>query len=150
MYGSIGTWFYRYVAGVELNGLDTLTIRPRMPFNATLMRRMHAEIVTLKGPVAVAYERSGDDGREVDMKVTVPLNARAVVVLEPLLKGGACLSVWEGSTLVYKRGVGATEEKVWLDGVAGVTAGSVDADTGAVSVEVEGGQYHFHAQWVAE
>ena len=147
MYGSVGAWLYRYVAGVELNGLERIVIRPRMAFDWTLMKRMQAEVVTVMGAVAVAYERSGEGGSEVDMEVTVPLNTRAVVVMEPLVKGGACQSVVEGSTLLYESQAAVGGDGMRLRAVDGVTAASVDAVTGAVSFEVQGGSYRFTARW---
>ena len=39
MFGSVSAWFYRYVAGVQLNGLQDITIRPAMGYG----RRAHAQ-----------------------------------------------------------------------------------------------------------
>ena len=148
MYGSIGAWFYRYVAGLELNGLEAIVIRPRMALDWTLMKRMQAEVVTVKGPLAVSYERSGDDGSVVEMEVIVPLNTRAVVVMEPLVKGGVCRTLWEGSNVVYESMHGSgVHERLLVSDVEGVHAVRVDADTGTVSVEVQGGGYRFRAAW---
>ena len=145
MYGSIGAWFYRYVAGLALNGLGVMSVRPRMPYDWRLMRRLQAEVVTIKGPLAVAYERGGEEGEEVEMEVTVPLNARAVVTMEPLVEGGKCKEIWEGGVLLYegKRGVGSGK----VADVEGVGAVTVDGETGAVSVDVEGGKFSFTAKW---
>ena len=142
MYGSIGAWLYRYVAGVELSGMEALTIRPRMATDWRLMRRMQAEVVTVKGAVAVAYDRSGEQGAVVELTVAVPANTRATVVLEPAVQGTACLAIWESGHLVYER-----NSRGALDAVEGVAAASVEAGTGAISIGVEHGRYRFRAQW---
>ena len=146
MYGSIGAWLYRYVAGVELNGLDTIVVRPRMAFDWTLMKRMQAEVVTVKGRVAVQYTRGGEEGRDVELDVTLPSNTRAVVVMEPTSRGGTCHALWESNTLLIDRRAGVMAGSTRDGEVEGVAAVTVDVH-GAVSLEVGGGRYRFHAKW---
>lgn len=148
MYGSIGAWFYKYVAGIELNGLQKIIVRPRQSYDMTLMPHLHAEVVTVKGPVTVDYERRGD-GSEIEMIVNVPANTNAVVVMEPLIKGGRCRMITESGIVVYQNNVSnrkrASEAKIEVEGISEV---EVDANTGAVSVNVEGGgKYRFSAKW---
>ena len=70
MFGSIGAWFYRDVAGIQLDGLEHTHIRPRMAFDHTLMPELHAEVVTVKGPIAVDYSRQvGLDGHSIALSV---------------------------------------------------------------------------------
>ena len=151
MYGSIGAWFYRYVAGIDLNGLSPILIGPRHSYDATLMRTLHAEVVTVRGSVSVDYERQGD-GSEIVMAVTVPLNTEAVVVMEPLVKGGACQTIRESGRVVYETGhLGGVDEEADIQQaereVGGVGRVTVDEETGAVSLQVQGGRYQFIATW---
>jgi len=150
MFGTISAWFYRDVAGIQLNGLEEIVIRPRQSYDMTLMEHLHAEVVTVKGAVTVDYERRGD-GSEIEMVVNVPINSNAVVMMEPLVEGGKCQIIKEGGvtihsgvkdTTVYGRTLAGKVGKV--DGVNDVT---VDAETGVVSVKVSSGKYTFTAKW---
>jgi hypothetical protein len=57
MFNSIGSWFYRYLAGIELNGLSTILVHPRMSHDAELLKYIEAEVVTIKGRVHVKWLR---------------------------------------------------------------------------------------------
>ena len=162
MYGSIGAWFYRYVAGIELNGLENIVIRPRQSFNMTLMPTLHAELVTVKGAITVEYERRSD-GSEIELIVGVPMNTVAEVVMEPLVEGGICRMIRDSNTgaFVYQHTDSGSVQShtnkhhrlgVHTDGVSevvGVFAVHVDKMTGAVSIHVSGGgdKYRFIANW---
>ena len=148
MFGSVGAWFYRSVAGIELNGLQELSVRPRMPLDLALMPTMAAEVVTVKGSVRVEYERSVAGA--IDMTVTIPANTNARVSFEPLLASGRCQLVKEGQSVLYRRAqhqnrhIAAAAE---LDEVAGVLAVDEEADTGVMHVRLTSGTYHFTALW---
>ena len=141
MFGSIGSWFYRDVAGIQLDGLERVVLRPRMGYDASLMPEVHAEVVTVKGPVTVDYVRSLGKEQSIDMAVQLPVNTAGVVHFEPLVKGGRCVMLMEGGkTLMTENG-----EVQRVDGVKGV---SVDEKTGVVSVEVGSGAFSFSAKWM--
>jgi len=48
MFGTVSAWFYRHVAGINLNGLEDILIRPRMAMDLSLMPYMSTEVVTIK------------------------------------------------------------------------------------------------------
>ena len=148
MFGSVGAWFYRDVAGIQLEGLEHVTIRPRMGYDASLMPEVHAEVVTVKGPVTVDYVRSQGDqaGKQqrqqsIELSVQLPVNTQGVVHLEPLVRGGRCVMLQEGGRTLM-----ADEEEV--QEVQGVREVSVDEATGVVSVQVGSGAYRFSAKWM--
>ena len=150
MFGSISAWFYRDVAGINLDGLELIDIRPRMGLDASLMPEVHAEVVTVKGPVTVDYVRAQTGAATIDLTVQVPVNSRAAVHFEPLVAGGRCALLTEGGVVVLGReGEGVresvySEEGLVVSGVEGVTE---DAETGVVRVEVGAGTFHFTARW---
>ena len=151
MFGSIGAWFYRDVAGVQLDGLDHIAVRPRMAHDATLMPEVHAEVVTVKGPVTVDYVRSqGEAQQSVELRVQLPHNSRGTVHLEPLLKNGRCALLTEGGRPLMKQQTAASGvygEGLYVYEVDGVEDVSVDDSTGVVSVRVGAGSYTFTAHW---
>ena len=55
--GSIGAWFYRYLAGIHPNAGRGLLIHPRLTHNASLLPAVNAEVVTIWGAVTVDVQR---------------------------------------------------------------------------------------------
>ena len=141
MFGSIGAWFYRDVAGISLNGLQELSIRPRMGYDHKLMPSLHAEVVTVRGPVTVDYTRVAGAHHSIVLTVSVPHNTRAVVQLEPLLRDGRCSQLKEGNALLYSADVQQPVKTV-----EGVHSVAVEKD-GTMSVQVSAGSYQFTAFW---
>ena len=147
MFGSIGAWFYRDVAGVRLNALQEVEVRPRMPLDLTLSPSLAAEVVTVKGSVHVQYERSAAGA--IDLTVTIPLNTNGRVVFEPLLAGGRCSLLKEGESVLYRRAAAQNRHAAVaaVDEVAGVAAVAEEADTGVMHVQLGAGTYRFTALW---
>ena len=147
MFGSIGAWFYRDVAGIQLNALDELVVRPRMALDSALMPTLAAEVVTLKGSVAVEYERSVEGA--IDMTVTIPVNSNGRVVFEPLVGGGRCQSIKEGESVLYRRAAVQGHRHVAsdVDAVEGVVGVLEEVDTGVMHVQLTAGTYKFTAVW---
>jgi alpha-L-rhamnosidase len=77
MMGSIDAWFYRTLAGIRLDesrpGYEHIVIRPFIPVTLDSMR---ASAETVRGRVAVAWEKRDGDLR---LHVTIPANATATV-----------------------------------------------------------------------
>jgi len=73
-----------YVAGVKVTrpGAAAIVIHPR---TAGLLDHVQSRVVTERGPVEVSY---AGKGREYTLKINVPANVRATVVL-PVMEGGA-------------------------------------------------------------
>ncbi|CAF1233683.1 unnamed protein product [Rotaria sordida] len=55
MFNSIGAWFYRYLVGIELNALKTITVHPRMSYDFDLLNHTEAELMTIKGTIRINF-----------------------------------------------------------------------------------------------
>jgi len=154
MFGSVSAWFYRYVAGISLNGLEEISIRPRMAMDQSLMPNMAASVMTIKGQVAVEYTRTED--ATVSLSVTIPHNSHANVDFEPLLVAGRCISISEGGvelwsesesdSSVYSTHLSTTKPSL-MNSVSGILSLSRDEQTQVMSVKIGGGKYKFTAKW---
>jgi len=106
------------------------------------MPSLHAEVVTIKGPVTVDYSRIAGTRQSIVLKVSVPHNTKAKVEFEPLIKGGSCVMLKEGNSVIFA----SADQPRRLQQVDGVNAVSMASD-GAMSVSVGAGTYHFTANW---
>jgi alpha-L-rhamnosidase len=141
MYGSVGAWFYSHLAGIDLSS-SMITIRPRMASEAKkhLMAKINCELSTLYGLVHVSYTRDERDtvANSILVRVTIPPNARAHVMFEPLFTGGHCVTLIEGDKIIWS----ANNIPTHLQGF------EVERDvTGLMTVHVGSGQYEFQALW---
>jgi len=79
MFGSIGEWFFKAVAGIdadpEMAGCDRFIIRPRPVPELTWAK---GEYRSLRGPVLCEW-RSGDG--QITLNITIPPNATATVFM---------------------------------------------------------------------
>ena len=132
MHGSIGAWFYKYLAGIQADpdepGWARIHVRPYPVGDLTSAQ---ASLETLRGTVAVRWER-GD--KRFSLEVAIPANSQATVSV-PLL-GGCDATVQEGGTPVWEGGV-------FRSGVPGVRSATLDEDAGHVRFEVGSGTYQF-------
>jgi len=148
MFGAIGAWFYRDVAGINPNGLETILLRPRMTRDASLSPEVHAELVTVKGLISVDYVRDPAT-QAINMKVTVPANTQAKLSLEPLSSSGKCATIHESGKLIYTSAEpsmydGAAEQVEAIEGIKQIERCSVD---GTMHLQLESGSYEFDAVW---
>ena len=143
MYASIGAWFYRYLAGIHVNAFAPILIHPRMAMDPTLLSSVHAEVVTVAGPVRVDYERH--QLHAVSIAVTVPHNTHAQLTLDPLLPSGRCVRLTEGVGQ-QRKAVFVSHRATLLTEVEGVEMVREKEDR-SVEVSLLSGSYNFHAQW---
>ncbi|MDR1010232.1 MAG: glycoside hydrolase family 78 protein [Opitutaceae bacterium] len=77
MFGSIDAWFYKKLAGLEVDpskpGYERIIVRPHIPAN---LDHAGASIQTVRGRAAVAWEKTGGNLR---LRVEVPANSEALV-----------------------------------------------------------------------
>jgi alpha-L-rhamnosidase len=144
MFNTIGAWFYRYVAGIELNGLQTITIYPRMSYDANLLTHVEAEVVTIKGPVQVEWNRVSE--KVMTLSTSIPNNLDAVVTFDRLIEKGHCVKLMCDNEVIWMRGEAKNEVKLLKD-VRGVSDLSENELTGAMSIRVGSGEYDFTAFW---
>jgi alpha-L-rhamnosidase len=142
MYGSVGAWFYTHLAGIDLS-LDMITIRPRMASEAKkhLMKKLDCQLSTLYGLVHISYTRDERDiiANSILLRITVPPNARARVIFEPLFVGGQCEKLVEGDAAIWSSdGMATNHQEFDVE---------KDAGTGLMTVHIGSGQYEFQALW---
>ncbi len=130
MFGSVGSWFYKALAGINLapgtTGFEKVVIEPRLVrdlFHASGSTR------TVRGRVACSWSRTE---LSVRVEVTVPFGSEAEVVLPKL--GLRDIRISEGGTPVWAEGR-------YVGGAAGVES-AVDKD-GAIRFQTGGGRYVF-------
>jgi len=144
MFNTIGAWFYRYVAGIELNALSTITVHPRMSYDADLLNYAEAEVVTIKGAVRVKWTRVSIDS--VILSVVIPNNMDADVFFDPLIKNGRCWKLQCDDKIIWKS-EDENDELRLMENVRGVSDLTVNRLTGIMSAKVTSGEYTFIAYW---
>jgi alpha-L-rhamnosidase len=142
MFGSVGAWFYSHLAGIELSS-NIITIRPRMASETKkhLMKKLDCQLSTLYGLVHVSYTRDERDtmANSILLRVTIPPNARARMIFEPLFVGAECATLIESNNVIWSSDPTATNHREF----------NVEQDlvTGLITVYIGSGQYEFQALW---
>ena len=144
MFNTIGAWFYRYLAGIELNALRTITIYPRMSYDPQLLTHVQAEVVTIKGPVQVEWNRISQ--KVMTLSTSIPNNLNALVTFDRLVQKGQCVKLMCDDEVIWMRGEMNDGVKLLKD-VRGVSDLSENELTGALSIRVGSGEYIFTAFW---
>ncbi|MGZ5496735.1 MAG: alpha-L-rhamnosidase C-terminal domain-containing protein, partial [Candidatus Aminicenantales bacterium] len=130
MFGSVGAWFYKALAGINLapgtTGFEKILIAPQMVRDLT---HASGSTRTVRGEVACAWSRTELSAR---VEVTIPFGSQAEVVIPKL--GIRNIKITEGGQTIW---AGDT----YAAGVAGVL-GAVDKD-GAIRIQTGGGRYIF-------
>jgi alpha-L-rhamnosidase len=130
MYASIGSWFYKALAGISLDpvepGFAVIRIRPHIAGDLT---HASAALQTVRGPVSSAWRLDGDT---LTLEVAVPAGSRAQISIPKPSEAAAC-RILEGGTIVWDSGPRAT--------VDGITAGEDTGDT--ITFAVGSGTYAF-------
>ena len=142
MYAAVGAWFYSHLAGIDLTS-GAITIRPRMASEAKkhLMKKLDCQLSTLYGLVHVSYTRDERDtvANSILLRVTIPPNAQARVMFEPLFPGAQCKTLLESNNMIWSSGVTlANKQEFNIE---------QDPTTGLMSVHLGSGQYQFQAVW---
>jgi len=130
MFGSVGTWFYEALAGINFD--EKQPGYRRIRFAPQIVRDLNwasGTINTVRGPVSSSWTRTGDTLR---LEITVPVGSTAEVHVPKL--GLNNVQVDEGGRAVWKGGK-------FEAGATGVTAAKEVG--GSVVVEVGSGSYVF-------
>jgi alpha-L-rhamnosidase len=142
MFAAVGAWFYSHLAGID-HSSDIITIRPRMASEAKkhLMAKLDCQLSTLYGLVHVSYTRDERDtvGNSILLRVTVPPNAQARVVFEPLFVGGQCATLIEGNQVIWSSDASTANHREFNV--------QKDSTTGLMTVHIGSGEYEFQALW---
>lgn len=142
MFNSIGSWFYRYLAGIELNALGTISIHPRMSYDTDLLTDVKAEVVTIKGSLRVEWARVSRE--TVTLSVMVPNNADAMVSFDPLIENGRCVKLLCDDQVIW---AGEEENSAYSQLLNGLSEISEVGPRHVISVRVSSGTYTFTAHW---
>ena len=128
MMGSVGSWFYKALAGINLTasacGFDRFEIRPACVEGLDWVEARHN---TVRGTVGSAWWR--EDGRLV-LTVEIPVNSEADVTLP----ASPSQSVWEGETCLW-RGDGPGQA---ADGIS-----LLHSSAAGITFRVGSGRYEF-------
>jgi hypothetical protein len=140
MFNSIGAWFYRYLAGIQLNGfVDDLIIHPRL---TTLLTNVDAEVHTVYGPILVSWEQSVEE-KSVIYHVTIPNSLHSIITFEPVHPTARCISIEESDVLIWDRS--SSLLKTDVSGIVWLRPDSII--DGAINVRTEGGSYRWKVRW---
>lgn len=144
MFNSIGAWFYRYIAGIELNALKTIIIHPRMSFDADLLNYTYAEVATVQGTVRTEWKRLSVNS--MTLSIAIPYNTNANVLFDSLIRDGKCFKLMCDGEIIWMRENRNDQMKSIRD-IWGVSNLSENRATGTISVNVISGEYRFIAYW---
>jgi len=137
MFASIGAWFYSHLAGINFQS-DLIVIHPRMVSEdkKNLLLKIDCQLSTLYGLVHVSYTRDEQDTfpNSILLRVSIPSNAYAKVIFEPLFPGARCVALAEG------------HEIIWSDSIKKENV-LHDPQTGLMTVEIGSGEYEYQAFW---
>jgi len=128
MFGSVGAWFYRALAGINLapetQAFKKLIIKPQMVRDLT---HVSGSIYTINGEVSCAWEKAD---RKIRVEVTIPAGSQAEIYI-PVFKLRNP-KLYEGGTLVWAE----NQLKVRLPGIE-----EIQFKSGNVVVMVGSGRY---------
>lgn len=151
MFSSVASWLYRSLGGVQLNALQRIVVQPRLQHDHALLSSVHLELHTSKGLLRSAWESQWQQ-RALSMNVTVPLNARARIVLECPVKGGRWAELRLNGAWMLRRGAWRHERV--LSAAAGATQEHHDGvsawrelQDGSMELEVGSGVFCLDGSW---
>lgn len=138
MLNSIGSWFYRYLAGIQLDGFhQDLIIHPRL---TTRLTNIDAEVHSIAGSILVSWEILRDE-HIVNYKLTIPNGLHCQMTFEPLHSSSQCLSIKENHRLVWNQ----METKTKTNGIDWIRFHPTIAN--GIQMRIESGSYHWQVQW---
>lgn len=142
MFGSVGAWFYSHLAGIDTSS-NMIIIHPRMVSETKkyLLLKLDCQLSTLHGLVHVSYTRDETDtiSNSILLQVTIPPNARARIIFEPLFAGAECKTLIEGHLIIW-----SSDSSNRLANIFDIEKNS---KTNMLSVHVGSGTYEFQALW---
>ena len=139
MFSSVGAWFYSHLAGIDLSS-NMILIRPRMASESKkhLMAKLSCQLSTLYGIVHVSYTRDTMPN-SILLKIVIPANAQARLMLEPLLVGGECKTLMESNKMIWSSNDNVTNGDGFVI--------EKDSTTNLMTVHLGSGEYEFQALW---
>jgi alpha-L-rhamnosidase len=134
MYGSVGAWFYRALAGIQVDaegpGFGRFSIRPYMPDG---VKHARASLKTIRGLVESSWQVGDND---ISLRVRVPVGSQAQIDL-PKPRSAGSLSVFENGAMIWVEG----QQRGAVPGLL-----DIQVDMQTVTLNVGSGEYHFMIQ----
>ena len=130
MFGSVGAWFYKALAGINL--VQDLAGFRKIRFQPQMIRDLHycaGSIHTLRGTITSSWTRSD---KSIRLNVTIPVNSEAEIILPKFNLFNIVLK--ESGTQIY------TNQK-FLTSIPGIRM--VEEAKSFIIIEVGSGQYSF-------
>ena len=142
MFGSVGSWFYSHLAGIDLSS-NMIIIRPRMVSESKkhLMSKLDCQLSTLYGLIHVSYTRDEHDtvSNSILLRISIPPNTQARIIFESLFVGAKCKTLIEDGKMIWSSDIGNTN----------VEGFEIEKDSlmSSMIVHVGSGEYEFQALW---
>ncbi|CAF2739263.1 unnamed protein product [Rotaria sp. Silwood2] len=142
MFASVGAWFYSHLAGIDLQS-ELIVIRPRMVSEEKehLLSKIDSQLSTLYGLVDVSYTHDERDtfANFILLRITIPTNAEAKVVFEPLFPGAKCVTATEDDAgCILKKSVKEVHEYVSLSEDDETEKENYDSNINKVAIDTSG------------
>jgi alpha-L-rhamnosidase len=135
MWGSVGAWFYRFIAGIKPNALEEIEISPAPVGPNSPVNSVQATYDSLKGVIGVNWKKTADS---FFMDVSVPSGTKGRVVIphhespySVLLRDGQELAQFKGQELQVSQSEGINSFRLYEDG--------------SIELKVQPGFYRFKA-----
>jgi len=132
MFGSVGTWFYQALAGINVEpdgvGYRRIRIEPQI---ARDLAWASGTVETVRGTVSSSWTHSPG---AITLEAVVPVNSTAAVVI-PKDPEATDLVLREGDRVVWENGK-------FVPGTPGITGASQE-ENGSLALEVGSGRYSF-------
>jgi len=136
MWGSIGSWFYRYIGGIKPNALEDIEISPAPVGPNSPVNSATVSYNSMKGLISVNWIKSS---KSFGMDVVIPSASTARVIVPPhespyanLKVGGEIIADFTGS------------KPLFFGSIPGVQPIRL-RDDGSIELNVQPGEYSFEA-----
>jgi alpha-L-rhamnosidase len=132
MFGSVGSWFYRALGGINLDQ-DSVAYR-HIRIEPQIVRdlaRAGASMDTIRGTVSSSWTHSAGS---ITLEVTIPVNSDAKIVI-PRENDMTEVTVTEGERVVFEKGQ-------YVPGDAGLTGATAEKN-GDIIFTAGSGSYSF-------
>jgi len=139
MFGSIGAWFYRSVAGIKPNGLKVIEVSPGPVGPNSEVTEVKASYDTIKGLVSSHWRKTKE---AYELHVLIPHHALGRIVVPH--HDSKYTALYHDGSLLFEVDNHQVGESVSINnkGIQEITA----LEDGSIELNVLSGYYHLHAR----
>jgi len=134
MFGTIGSWFYRYIGGIKPNALEEIEISPSPVGRDSPINEATVSYDSLKGTISVHWEKTE---QTYTMQISVPSATTARIIIPKHERPYRTLKIDE---LVIDL-IDSERPEPTISGIEGIKQ---QAD-GSIVMRAQPGSYHFEA-----